>query len=128
MWSFALVINGIFNVIFAPFAGMHPAIGLLVISVVTGIVMLLIFGKTSNQRAIRHAKGKLKAHISEIWLFRDDLPQMLIAFVRVMGNTGRYFLHSLRPLIFIMLPVVIIMVMLGVRYQHRPFRPGDPCL
>ena len=90
MWSFALVINGIFNVIFAPFKGMHPAVGLLVISVATGIVMLLIFGKTSNQRAIRQAKGKLKAHISEIWLFRDDLPQMLIAFFRVLGNTERH--------------------------------------
>ncbi|MCK4413102.1 MAG: hypothetical protein KAY32_06125 [Candidatus Eisenbacteria sp.] len=128
MWSIALVINGIFNVIFAPFKAMHPAIGLLVISVITGIVMLLIFGKTSNQRAIRYAKGKLKAHISEIWLFRDDLPQMLIAFFRVLANTGRYFVHSLRPLIFLMIPVIIIMVMLGVRYQHRPFHPGESAL
>ena len=125
MWGVAIVINGIFNVLFAPFRAMHPAVGLLVISVITGVVMLLIFGKTSNQGAIRQAKARLKAHIAEIWLFRNDLPQMLLAFLRVLGNTGRYFAHSLRPLIFIMIPVVVIMVMLGVRYQHRPLHPGE---
>ncbi|MFH1143981.1 MAG: hypothetical protein V1774_05505 [Candidatus Eisenbacteria bacterium] len=125
MWSIAIVLNGIFSVIFAPFRGMHPWIGLLVISIVTGVVMLLIFGKTSNQSAIRRAKSKLKAHIAEIWLFRDDLPQMLIAFFRVLGNTGLYFAHSLRPLIFIMVPVLVIMVMLGSRYEHRPLKPGE---
>ena len=125
MWSVAIVIHTIFNVVFAPFRGLPPLIGLLAVSAVTGVVMLLIFGKTSNQNAIRNAKAKLKAHIAEIWLFRDDLPQMLIAFVRVLANTGRYFVQSLRPLIFIMVPVLVIMVMLGVHYQLRPLRPGE---
>ena len=115
----------IFDVILMPFRSMHPVIGLLVVSIITGIVMLLIFGKTSNQKAIRRSKGLLKAYIAEIWLFRDDLAQMMLAIVRVLANTGRYFLHSLRPLIFILIPVLIIMIMLGVRYELRPFTPGE---
>lgn len=117
--------TSVFNVIMAPFRSMHPVIGLLAVSVLTGIVMLLIFGKTSNQKAIRKAKGLLKAYIAEIWLFRDDLLQMLLAIIRVLGNTGRYFLHSLRPLIFILIPVLIIMINLGIRYEKRPFAPGE---
>ena len=119
------IFTSIFNVIMAPFKSMHPVVGLLVISILTGIVMLLIFGKTSNQKAIRKAKGLLKAYIAEIWLFRDDLLQMLSAIIRVLGNTGRYFLHSLRPLIFILIPVLIIMINLGIRYEKRPFKPGE---
>ena len=128
MWVFASVLNRIFGIILAPFRAMHPAVGLLVVSVLTGVVMLLIFGKTSNQDAIRRAKGRLKAHIAEIWLFRDDLLQMILAVVRVLVHTGRYFAHSLRPLVFILLPVLIIMVMLGVRYEHRPLRPGETAI
>jgi len=125
VWTIAYILNRVFDVLLFPFRGMHPFIGLLVVSAITGIVMLLIFGKTSNQAAIRRTKGLLKAHIAEIWLFRDDLAQMLLAFVRVLGNTGRYLAHSLRPLVFILVPVLIIMVMLGVRYAHRPLQPGE---
>jgi uncharacterized membrane protein (DUF106 family) len=125
MWVIAYVFNKIFDWIFLPFRSMHPMVGLLVISGLTGIVMLLIFGKTSNQKAIRWTKNKLKAHIAEIWLFRDDIVQMLLAIVRVLGYTTRYLAHSLRPLIFIIVPVIVIMVMLGVRYAHRPFQPGE---
>ncbi len=125
MGSVASIINAVFGVLFAPFRALPPIVGLMVISAATGVVMLLIFGRTSNQNAIRAAKARLKAHIAEIWLFRDDLVQMMGAFFRVLAHTGRYFLHSLRPLIFIMLPVLIIMVMLGVRYQYRPLRPGE---
>ncbi len=125
MWVIASALNGIFDLLLAPFQGMHPIVGLVVISVLTGVVMLLIFGKTSNQKAIRVAKGRLKAHIAEIWLFRNDLGQMILAILSVLANTGRYFAHSLRPLIFIFVPVLVIMVMLGVRYEHRPFAPGE---
>jgi len=125
MWSLAVIVNAIFGALFAPFRAMHPAIGLIVVSIVTGIVMLFIFGRTSNQGAIHRVKNRLKAHIAEIWLFRDDLPQMLAAIGRVLGRTGGYLAHSLRPLLFIMVPVLVIMVMLGVRYQHRPLMPGE---
>ncbi|MCK4305718.1 MAG: hypothetical protein KAY24_15880 [Candidatus Eisenbacteria sp.] len=125
MWGMASLVNGVFDIMLAPFRGMHPAIGLLAISVATGVIMLLIFGKTSNQDVIRKVKGRLKAHIAEIWLFRNDLAQMLLAVVRVLGNTGVYFVQSLRPLIFILVPVVVIMVMLGLRYELRPFQPGE---
>ena len=125
MWGIAAVVSGIFDALLAPFRGMHPAVGLLVISVIAGVVMLLIFGKTSNQKAIRSAKGRLKAHIAEIWLFRNDIGQMLLAIARVLIHTGRYFAHSLRPLLFIFIPVLIIMVMLAVRYEHRPFKVAE---
>lgn len=125
MWVIASILNKIFDVLLFPFRSMHPLIGLVLISVVTGIVMLLIFGKASNQKAIHWTKNKVKAHIAEIWLFRDDLLQMLIAIGRVLGYTSRYLAHSLRPLIFLLIPVILIMVMLGVRYGHRPFTPGE---
>jgi hypothetical protein len=128
MWGIASLINGLFDILLAPFRGMHPAVGLVVVSIATGVIMLMIFGKVSNQDAIRRAKGRLKAHIAEIWLFRNDLLQMLLAVVRVLAHTGRYFLHSLRPLIVLIIPVLIIMVMLGLRYELRPLKVGETAI
>jgi len=56
-----------------PFRGMTPWIGMAVISLVTGIFMLLIFRLTSNQKGIRQVKDKIKAHLMEIRLFKDNL-------------------------------------------------------
>jgi hypothetical protein len=124
MWVIAIVVNAVMGALLAPFRAL-PGLGLVVVSALTGVVMLLIFGRTSNQGAIRRAKSRLKAHIAEIWLFKDDLAQMLLATARVLGQTGRYFAHSLRPLVFLFVPVLAIMVTLGVRFAHRPFQPEE---
>ena len=52
MWPILKAITSGFDAFFGVFAGTHPALPLLLISIVTGVVMLLIFGKTSNQRRI----------------------------------------------------------------------------
>jgi len=128
LWLIAKIVDAIMGVLLSPFRSMHPFIGLLFVSAATGIVMVLIFGKTSNQNAIKAAKAKLKAYIAEIWLFRNDLLVMLAATVRVFAHTGRYLLHSLRPIVFLMVPVLAIMVTLGLRYGHRPLHPGETIL
>jgi len=125
MWAILNAITTAFDAILVPFAGMEPAIGLLVVSVVTGVIMLLIFGKTSNQKAITATKDKLKAYIMEMWIFRNDTRVMFGAIGNVVRNNIQYLRHSLRPLVFILVPVLIIMVQLGIRYGFEPFTPGD---
>jgi uncharacterized membrane protein (DUF106 family) len=122
------ILSGIttaFDVMLAPFAGLNPWVGLLVVSVVTGVVMLLIFGKTSNQKRITETKDKLKAYIMEMWIFRNDTLVMFSAIGNVIRNNLQYLRHSLRPLVFILVPVLVIMVQLGIRYGNQPFDPGD---
>jgi uncharacterized membrane protein (DUF106 family) len=122
------ILSGItraFDVMLAPFAGLNPWVGLLVVSVVTGVVMLLIFGKTSNQKKITETKDKLKAYIMEMWIFRNDTLVMFSAIGNVIRSNLQYLRHSLRPLLFIFVPVLVIMVQLGIRYGNQPFEPGD---
>lgn len=125
MWAILNAITNAFDVILTPFSRMEPAVGLLVISVVTGVVMLLIFGRTSNQKAITATKDKLKAYIMEMWIFRNDTRVMFGAIGNVVRNNIQYLRHSLRPLVFLLIPVLIIMVQLGIRYGFEPFTPGN---
>ena len=125
MWPILRAITSAFDAVMTPFAKLHPWVGLAVVSVVTGIVMLLIFGKTSNQTKIAETKDKLKAYVMEMWIFRNDTLIMFSAIGRVLRSNLQYLRHSLRPLVFLMLPVLIIMVQLGIRYADGPLMPGD---
>ena len=124
MWPIVSAITRAFDVALRPFAALHPWVGLAVVSVATGVVMLLIFGKTSNQAKIAETKNKLKAYIMEMWIFRNDTRVMFSAIGRVAANNLRYLRHSLRPLIFILVPVIVIMTQLGLRYEKEPLVPG----
>jgi uncharacterized membrane protein (DUF106 family) len=125
MWPILRTITKIFDGIFAPFSNLHPWVGLAVVSVVTGVVMLLIFGKTSNQKKIGETKDKLKAYVMEMWIFRNDTRVMFLAIGNVFRNNVQYLRHSLRPLVFLIVPVLVIMVQLGIRYADEPVMPGQ---
>lgn len=125
MWRILSAITRAFDVILTPFSRLHPWVGLVVVSVVTGVVMLLIFGKTSNQKKIAETKDKLKAYVMEMWIFRNDTRVMLSSIGSVARSNLQYLRHSLRPIVFLIVPVIIIMVQLGIRYQNEPFMPGQ---
>ncbi len=125
MWPVLKAITRGSDFLFAPFARLHPIVGLLVVSAVTGVVMLFIFGKTSNQKMIASTKDKLKAYIMEMWLFRNSPMVMFRAIGNVVRYNLQYLKHSLRPIVFLFIPVLFVMVQLGIRYAHEPLRPGE---
>lgn len=125
MWPILRAITRAFDAILTPFAGLHPWVGLAVVSAVTGVVMLLIFGKTSDQKRISETKDKLKAYVMEMWIFRNDTLVMFSAIGSVLRSNLQYLRHSLRPLVFLFIPVLVIMVQLGIRYADEPLMPGD---
>lgn len=104
---------------------MHPFVGLIVVSIVTGVVMLVIFGRTTNQTALRRVKSAIVASIIEIWLFKDKPGLMFGAAAKVLRHNLSYLRYSLVAVVFVIIPVVLIMIQLGIRYAHRPLEPSE---
>lgn len=119
------ILSGFFEILLLPFRGMAPFWGLLAISVLTGIAMLFLFKITSNQGGIRKIRDKIKAHVLEIRLFKDDLGVMFRAQAKIMRYSLVYMRFALRPLIFILPVVILIMIQLDLRYGRSPLEPGD---
>lgn len=117
--------GGIFNVLFLPFKNVHPAWGMLVISFLTGIVMLFIFKATSDQAGIKRAKNLVKGHFLAIRLYRDDISLMFDTMSNILLSNFLYMKKSIRPMLFLLIPVAIIILQLGVRYEHRPLQVGE---
>ncbi|MBX3394499.1 MAG: hypothetical protein KF841_03940 [Phycisphaerae bacterium] len=102
-----------------------PAVALVVISALIGWLMLLIWGWTSNQSAIKDVRNQISAHLLSTRLFKDNLAVTFRAQRMIIWHALRLMLHSLRPMVIMAVPFVLIMAQIGLRYQFRPFKPGE---
>ena len=102
-----------------------PLLALLVISVITGVLMSLIFKYVSNQSAMGTVLDRSQGHLLAIKLFQDDLPGIF----RSLANVFRYAMlrlwYSLSPVLVLIVPLVFLMAQLFLRYEYRPLTIGE---
>lgn len=103
--------------ILAPFS---PVVTLWILSAATGVVMLLIWRHTSNQAAIADVRRKISAHLLSTRLFKDDLSVTFRAQRQIIWQAIRLLGHSVRPMLIMTIPFVLVMVQIGLRYELRP--------
>ncbi len=118
-------LNSVFGILFLPFKHLDPLWAMLVISFVTGVVMLVIFKATSDQSGIKRAKNLVKGHFLAIRLYKDDIGLMLDTMKNIIVSNLLYMKQSLRPMLFLLIPVGIVLVQLGIRYEYRPLNVGE---
>lgn len=118
------MITRAFDLFFAPFAG-HPWLGLAAISLVTGLVALLVFRYTSNQRRIQEVKRQIIAHLLEVWLYRDEMSVVLRAQGAILRDNLRYLGLALVPLACMLLPMAALLIHTDLRYGHRALAVGE---
>ena len=99
-----------------------PAVLVVSLSVATGLLMVVVFRYTSDQKAIRIAKDQLKAHLLAVRLFQDQLPVVLTSYRQIVRGTGRYLQLAFRPLLFVVLPLTLLIVQLD-HYLGRTALP-----
>jgi hypothetical protein len=128
MWTFNSILGRIFEILFLPFRSVNPWWGMLMISLLTGILMLVIFKFTSNQAAIRRTKDRIKAHLLEMRLYRDSLSASFKAQGGILKANLRYMSHSIKPLLVMIVPVILILIHLNFWFGYDPVEPGEPVL
>ena len=125
MGTFNFLVNRLFDGIFYPFVSLNPWVAMVVVCLLTAIFMLLIFRYTSNQKGIRDTKDKIKAYFLEIRLFKDDFRLLMRAQGRILRYNLVYMKHSLKPLVVMIIPLVIVLVQLNFRFGFRPLQPEE---
>lgn len=108
-----------------PFSDPLSSWGLLLVSVVSGVVFLLIYGAISFQQALKRTKRKIYAAVLEAVLFRHDLRTSLSAQGRLFQYGTVYFALAIPPIIVLLIPCLVILAQLELRYGARPLRVGE---
>ena len=118
------IFNSIISAIFDGFFGLFGMLGgdaaLWIFSALAGVLFLYIFKLTSNQAGIRRTKDRIAAGFLEVRLFKDDMGQMMRAQGRIFGSAFRYMGHALKPMAFMIIPVLLMLIQLNLWYGYRP--------
>jgi uncharacterized membrane protein (DUF106 family) len=91
---------------------MSPLFIVVVLSIFVGLGMILLFGYTSDQKAIAIAKDQLKAHLLAVRLYRDQLHVVMGSYGEVLRGTGRYLKLAFKPLLYVIIPITFLIVQL----------------
>ena len=128
MASLNAALTWLFDLAVAPAIRVAPLATLLLVSVATGVVMLWVVGRTSNQPGIAAAKRGIQAGLFEIRLFNDNLGAVIRALGRVMAHNLRYLGYSLVPLAWVAVPLVLLVAQLQAFYGYDGLPVGVPTL
>ena len=105
-----VVLGKIFEVLFFPFQNLNPWYGMIALSLVTGILMLCVFKLTSDQEGIKKTKNKIKAHLLEMRLYKNDLITSFKAQGNILLSNFNYMKHSIKPLLVMIIPILLIII------------------
>jgi hypothetical protein len=129
MLSLAAVLNKfltfLFGLVYVPLKWLGPLWSLVGISWLAGIFLVWVFGKVSNQDAIRRTRDRLSGELIGLRLFKDDLVVFFRIQFQVLLWTLRYLRHSLVPMLILMVPTILILIQLNYHYGLRPLAVGE---
>lgn len=123
-----VVFGGIVGAILWPFRAASPWLGMIAVSLVTAVLMLEVYKLTSNQAAIRRAKDRIKAHLLEMRLYKDNMRVTFAAQGAIVKANLAYLAANLKPLAVMIVPLVLILAQLSVWFDRAPLRPGEETL
>jgi hypothetical protein len=106
--------------------GMLPGwLSATLVAAVTGVLLLVAFKYTSNQRAIKQVRDDLDANLLALKLFKDSTSVTLRSQGHMIVDAFRLMLLALVPMLAIALPVTLLLGQLALWYQSRPLRVGE---
>ncbi|MBN2447257.1 MAG: hypothetical protein JXO22_11050 [Phycisphaerae bacterium] len=120
-----IVMVALGDAVFAVLGVMPTVIGFWVLCQLLGIAMLLIWRYTSNQDAIGAARDKITANLLATRLFKDNLAVTFRAQRQILWQSGKVLGYSIKPTLIMLVPFVLAMVQVGLRYEHRPASVGE---
>ncbi len=122
------VLRAVVDGILYPFRSLPPIVGLTVISLLAAVGMLIVFKRTSNQPALERVKRKIHACLFEMRLFSDDLRAIMRAQFEILGHNTRYLGLSVVPMLWMIIPLVLLVAQLQFHYGYEPLATGGRAL
>ncbi len=113
---------------FVGFSANTPLLLVLAISIVIGLLMVIVFRYTSDQKAIGRAKDRLKAHLLAVRLFQDQLPVVMRAYGKILRGTGSYLRLAFTPFLIAILPITFLIIQLDRYFGWMPLQAAQTFL
>ena len=120
--------RAVFGLLLDPLLRLGPLTSLVIVSAVSGVVLLFAFRWTSRPAAIKRAKQRIQANLLAVRIYQEDLGVVLRAQARTFAALGVYLANMLVPFLVILAPFAIFFAHLDARYASRALHPGESAL
>lgn len=98
--------------------------GVLIISFLTGLIIILLYKLISNQKKMRIIKNKVKASILGIYLYREEPELVMKHFIDSLKFNFIYLFNSILIFIPISIPVIFLFSQTYHWYNYKPLTAG----
>ncbi len=119
------VLNTAFDLWLWPFQALPDFVQLAALALPAALFGLLVFRYTSDQSGIERAKERIKAHLLELLLFRDDFGVTMRAQRDILGQNLVYMRKAVLPMLLMIGPFVLALIQVESRYAYRSLAPGE---
>jgi hypothetical protein len=99
-----------------PFDWLGPFWGLTIVSLLSGVGMLWVVGKTTPQKLVERARNQMDSSVYEIRLFLDSPKRVVISLGRLMGNSLLYIAFMMPAFVILALPMIFMYLSLETRH------------
>jgi hypothetical protein len=128
VWWLNSAVGTLIKIIFLPFQRFSPWAAMIFISLLTAVLMLFIYKKTSNQARIKQVKSQIKASLLALRLYQNDFRTLLSSQGELLKVNFRYLLLNLKPLLVIIIPIFLILAQLNLWFNNKSVQPGETFL
>jgi hypothetical protein len=106
------ILNLLGDLFLGPFAGLQT-LGLILFSLLAGVLLLWVYGKVSMQSRIKKVKRGIMASLLESVLFRHDIRSTLAAQGKMFLGGARYLGLAVPPLLILIIPCILLLAQLN---------------
>ena len=121
VWLNALA-NAVGGFLFAPVGLLAGWLSATLAAIVTGVILLVLFKHTSNQKAIKRVRADIKANLLALKLFKDSAAVAVRSQGRILIAAFWLMVYAIVPILVMSVPVLLVLSQLGLWYQARPLR------
>ncbi len=118
----------VFSLVLWPFGGVDPIWPLFLVSFLTGLAMLWVFGRVSKQGRIKRVKKSIQGNLLGVTLFQHDVRVVLGLQGRILRETLTYLKHSLLPMLVVIPPLLVIVIHLNLYFERAPLPLGSSAI
>lgn len=120
-----MVLEGFFDAIFGPLLKFPPIVIVIVITLVMLILITLIQKFTSNQKEMKDLKDQQKLYQKEMKENKGNHEKLMEIQKKTMEVNMRYFRHSMKPMLFTFLPIILIFGWMNSAMMYDSIAPNQ---
>ncbi len=119
-------VSGLLDPILSPVLYLDPLLSIILVSFIISLGITLAYRKITDQEKMKELKGEIKKHQDKIKSLKDKPDELMKEQKKAMEVNMTYMKHSLKPMLFTFLPIILVFGWLYANMGYFPIVEDEP--